>query len=156
MSLKTEIYVPLQLFNSYEDIDILKIKLERFSRKIGSRLKTSDFDYIINFAMLILYEYFNTDCSFFFSVKDFKHYIKISIITAFWISYKFLADEDNICADDLAYKLKMGTNEFVAKEREILLFIDYNLFKLLKVFAQEANIFNKKIKEQKLQLRASI
>jgi len=156
MSFETEIYLPSEIFNSYEDIDILKFKLERFSRKTLSKLKKSDFDYIINFAILILYEYFEKSCALFFSIQQLKQYIKISLITAFWISYKFLADEDDIYASDLAFRLKLKTNEFIAKEREILLFINYNLFKLLKIFNEEENIFNKKIKEKQLQFRSSV
>jgi hypothetical protein len=73
------------------------------------------------------------------------------MVATFWISYKFLADEDNIYACDLAYMLKINTYEFLAKEREVLLFINYNLFKLLKVFDEEETFY----KEEK-NLRASI
>lgn len=64
---------------------------------------------------------------------------------AFWISYKFLADEDDLYASEIANMIKTKPKEFLEKEREILLFINYDLFKLLKNFDPDAIICNKEI-----------
>lgn len=137
MSAVTNVYFPIDLFDSDEDVEVIKYKLNRFSQKLGSRLKKEDFDYIINFAIKILYEYFDKDSSMFFTIQDLKKYIQFCMLTVFWISYKFLADEDDLYAGDFCYKLKVNMKEFLAKEREVLLFIDYNLFKYLKSFNNE-------------------
>lgn len=144
MSLKTtNVYFPIDVFNNEQDIDVIKYKLQKFTHKLQSTLKEEDFSYIINFSIKILYEYFDKDSSLFFTIKQLREYIKISMISAFWISYKFLADEgEYLFANEIADILKIKTKVFLDKEREILLFINYQLFKFLKSFDDEIIICN--------------
>lgn len=145
MSFKNNIYFPIDLFNSEEDVDVIKYRLEKISHIIPTRLKKRDLTYIIDFAIKILYEYFDKDNSIFFTIRDLKKYIKFTMVVAFWISYKFLADEDDLYANELADILNIQKKDFLDKEREVLIFINYNLFKLLKIFDNERLVVTEEV-----------
>jgi hypothetical protein len=145
MSFKNTIYFPIDLFNSEEDVDVIKCRLEKISHIIPTRLKKRDLTYIINFAIKILYEYFDKDNSIFFTIRDLRKYIKFTMVVTFWISYKFLADEDDLYANELADILKIQKKDFLDKEREVLIFINYNLFKLLKSFDNERLVVREEV-----------
>lgn len=143
-------YVTAEIITSEEDIKNIKLKLKKFSRKFyWTTLTPDDFKYIINFATLIMYKHFKIDNSKTYTLATIKRYLTSSMITAFWISYKFLADEDSIGATDLKYifkrlkpddKYNFKSKDFLTRERELLKTINYDLFKLLKEFELDQTI----------------
>ena len=89
-----------------------------------------DINSVIALSIKILIRYINIDNSGFFLEKDLIKYFKISSITCFLISYKFIIDDDDFNFEILQnftnYKLKL----FLNKEIEILKFINYEILNI--------------------------
>ena len=89
-----------------------------------------DINSVIALSIKILIRYIDIDNSGFFLEKDLIKYFKISSITCFLISYKFIIDDDDFNFEILQnftnYKLKL----FLNKEIEILKFINYEILNI--------------------------
>ena len=89
-----------------------------------------DINSVIVLSIKILIKYIDIDNSGFFLEKDLIKYFQISSITCFWISYKFIIDDDNFNSTILQNFTKYKLKNFLNKEREILKFINYEILNI--------------------------
>ena len=87
---------------------------------------------IVLLAMKILEKYIDIDTTTFFYEDELTRYFEIVSVTCLWISYKFLIDRDDISSFYLQKITYYNYINFVRFEREILQFINYDIYKISK------------------------
>ena len=87
---------------------------------------------IVLLAMKILEKYIDIDTTTFFYEHELTRYFEIVSVTCLWISYKFLIDRDDISSFYLQKITYYNYINFVRFEREILQFINYDIYKISK------------------------
>jgi hypothetical protein len=87
---------------------------------------------IVLLAMKILEKYIDLDTTTFFYEHELTRYFEIVSVTCLWISYKFIIDRDDISSFYLQKITYYNYINFVRFEREILQFINYDIYKISK------------------------
>jgi hypothetical protein len=109
---------------------VIKNILYRVSNKII--YFREDRDPVIKLAIEILKHYVDIDSAIFFYEKHVVEYLEITAVACFWIAYKFIIDGDEFTSYILEKFSKYDYKLLLDKEKEILIFINYNIFKISK------------------------
>jgi len=114
------------------EIEKNNYKILKMLRKLSKLLIyfKEDRQSVINLSVKILFNYIDIDNISFFFETELNYYFEISTITCFWISCKFIMDDDIMSCETLELMTNHDRILFVEKEREILKFLNYEIFKI--------------------------
>lgn len=114
------------------EIEKNNYKILKILRKLSKLLIyfKEDRQSVINLSVKILLNYIDVDNVSFFFENDLDYYFEISAIACFWISCKFIIDDAILDSNTLELITNHDHELFLNKEREILKFVNYEIFKI--------------------------